>query len=281
MNTLSTAAEIKRLAAEMGADLCGTASAESLSGAPAGFAPTDVLPGCRSVIVIARRFLRSAVEAASTVPYTDIRNHLTAQMDILSIRISYALEDAGATAVPVNAIGPCEWDPARNRSMGIISLKHAAEKAGLGRIGRNTLLVNDRYGNMIWLGAVLTDRELEADPPIGYRTCPPGCRKCVDACPVGAIPAGPVPADESSSGENGGVVMDQKTCWDFAFGTPEKGGEWRIKCFACRASCPLKFGIPAEAGGRDLRPARSAFRPARSAFRPARSAFRPAQSDSN
>jgi epoxyqueuosine reductase len=221
-----SAAEVKSAARELGAELCGIASAEAFGAAPRGFSPRDVLPGCASVVVIARPFLRGSLEAATTIPYTDVRNYLTRKMDEASIELSYRLEARGAVSVPVNAIGPCEYDSTTGKFRGIISLKHAAELAGLGYIGRNTLLVTREFGNMLWLGAVLTRAALEADPPSPPSGCAPGCRLCLEACPVAALD---------------GLSIDQRACWEHAFGQKE-GGEWRIKCHACRSACPRRLG---------------------------------------
>ena len=218
---------VKKVAVELGADLCGIASVDRFDGAPEGFHPRDVLPDCQSVVVLACRFLRSTLFAKSTIPYTDVRNELSRKMDQLAIAVSYKLESQDVLAVPINAIGPCEWDAKTNKSRGIISLKHAAVLAGLGQIGKNTLLINDEYGNMVWLSAVLTSAELEPDPIAEYTACLPKCRICLESCPVEALD---------------GVSMDQKTCWEYAFGT-HNGGEWRIKCFTCRKICPNRFGI--------------------------------------
>lgn len=223
------AVEVKALAKGLGMDLCGIAAAGAFAGAPAGFAPIDVLPDCRSVVVIARRFLRSALGAGSTIPYTDVRNFLTRRMDDASADLAYALEARGTTAVPINSIGPVEYDAASGKYRGIVSLKHAAELAGLGRIGKNTLLVTREYGSMVWLGAVLTTAELEPDGPSRVPACPAACRRCLDACPVGALD---------------GVSMDQSACWGNAFGEKD-GGEWRIKCWACRTACPRCLGVAA------------------------------------
>lgn len=221
------AADIKQAAHELGADLCGIAPIERFEQAPKGFHPRNVLPDCQTVIVLARRFLNSTLFATSTIPYTDVRNKLTHQMDELAIELAYILESRGALAVPINAIGPTEWDASTNKSRGIISLKHAGELAGLGKIGKNTLLINQQFGNMIWLSAVVTFLTLEADPLVDYETCLPNCHLCLEACPVQALD---------------GVSMDQRACWEYAFGV-HNGGEWRIKCFACRKICPHCRGI--------------------------------------
>lgn len=224
-----TSGQVKALAESLGADLCGIADVTRFAGAPAGAHPRDTLPECRSVIVVARRFLLGTARCGSTIPYTIVRNQLTGILDRLTFDLSCELERRGFTGVPTGAIGPTNCDPATGRFMGLLSLKHAAELAGLGRIGKNTLLVNDRYGNMIWLGAVVTDAPLEPDPVATYEVCPDACEACLRACPAQAL---------------GSPAMDQAACWQFAFG-PEGGGEWRIKCHRCRTICPRSRGLRA------------------------------------
>ncbi|MFC1884417.1 epoxyqueuosine reductase [Thermodesulfobacteriota bacterium] len=218
--------EIKQAAFDLGGDLCGIADVNRFEGAPEGFHPRDVFSECKSVVVLACRFLVSTLYCRSTIPYTDVRNELTRKMDRMAIRLSYVLESNSIKSVPINSIGPCEWDEKAKKSRGIISLKHAAVCAGLGKIGKNTLLINEKYGNMIWLSAVLVSQPFNPDPLIKKDICPDKCRLCLDACPVSAMD---------------GVSIDQKKCWEHAFGT-HKGGEWRIKCFECRKVCPQCLG---------------------------------------
>jgi epoxyqueuosine reductase len=59
-------------------------------------------------------------------------------------------------------------------------------RAGLGRIGCSTNLITEEFGPAVLLGALITTVELEADPPLEGRACA-GCRKCIDACPTGAL----------------------------------------------------------------------------------------------
>lgn len=70
-------------------------------------------------------------------------------------------------------------------------MKHAAVLAGLGRLGKSTLLLNRAYGNRSRSGVVLLNLPLEADPT-AEEVCLPGCRLCVDGCPAGAIEDGTV-----------------------------------------------------------------------------------------
>lgn len=221
-----TAKEVKNVILELGSDLCGIAGVDRFVDAPQGFHPRDVLPSASSVIVFAKKFLSSTLQSPSTIPYTIVRNQLSAEMDRLSITICTLLENKGIVALPTGAIGPSEFDSKTGRHRNIISAKHSAELAGLGRIGRNTLLITPEYGNMIWLCAIVCDAQLEPDPLSGPSPCPEGCRLCRDACPVGALETN---------------VMDQMACWQHAFGAVG-GGDWRIRCFKCRAACPFCTG---------------------------------------
>lgn len=69
----------------------------------------------------------------------------------------------GFLAVPVPT-NESQWDDKTGRWRSIVSQKHAAQAAGLGTIGRHSLLITPEFGSMVWLGAVLTEAELAEDP---------------------------------------------------------------------------------------------------------------------
>ncbi|NLI22380.1 MAG: epoxyqueuosine reductase [Clostridiales bacterium] len=222
---MRTSSEIKAYFTEHGADLCGIASVDRFADAPSGFHPRDVLPGAQSVIVVARRFPAGTLRCGSTVPYTLARNLLSDWLDQLTLQFCCDLEKTGAVAVPTDAVGPTERDPADGRMRNILSAKHAAQAAGLGVIGRNTLLITPQFGNMVWLSAILCELPLAPDPLLANRYCE-GCSLCVDVCPVQAL---------------GEPAMRQAVCLDYAFGG-ENGGEWKIRCYRCRDVCPYCLG---------------------------------------
>jgi len=65
-----------------------------------------------------------------------------------------------------------------------------AKHAGLGWLGKNTLLLNERIGSFFFLGAILTT--LDLPPTLGSSEVSPAdrcgsCRKCIDACPTEAL----------------------------------------------------------------------------------------------
>jgi epoxyqueuosine reductase QueG len=132
------------------------------------------------------------------------------------------MERKGVLAVPVPT-NESELDENTGRNRSIISQKHAAQAAGLGTIGRHSLLITPEYGSMVWLGAVITEAELEPDP-LKENICN-NCNLCVEACPINALET---------------IEIKQKECWNYAFGVEKEN--WRIKCHKCRDSCPFNFG---------------------------------------
>ena len=64
--------------------------------------------------------------------------------------------------------------------------KALAKEAGLGWIGKNSLLIHPRMGSFVFIGELVLDLELEYDEPFGNSLCG-SCTRCMDSCPTGAI----------------------------------------------------------------------------------------------
>ncbi|MBN2224313.1 MAG: epoxyqueuosine reductase [Deltaproteobacteria bacterium] len=228
-----TAARIKKLAAQAGADLCGIAPVSRFSGAPHGFRPTDIWADARSVVVVAKRVPEGALLAPGPVPYKFAYDTTLQAVYLLMRDLALALQDSGVTAVPVPSEPYEYWDEQKREGRGILSLKHAGVLAGLGVMGTNTLLTNDRFGNRITLGALLAGIDLAGDGAAAYTLGCETCNVCVASCPAGAI------------GEAG---VDQKLCRDNSSTVTPKGYSLET-CRACRTVCPKGRGLSSKSPG--------------------------------
>ncbi|MBI5907474.1 MAG: 4Fe-4S ferredoxin, partial [Burkholderiales bacterium] len=144
------------------------------------------LPWVRSFVVFVRRLNRHAIR----VP---LRGSSSAEFiagghDVKAIihRVGRELEIEGVRAVGISGLFPMEIGR-QDGSPFVVSLKHLAEAAGLGVMGKNRLVLHPNFGADIQLGAIAIDRPLTAyDKPLESSPCL-DCNLCVVTCPTGAI----------------------------------------------------------------------------------------------
>lgn len=208
----------------LGVDLCGFANIDRFSDAPIGFGPTDIWQNCKSIISIAIAIPKGFLEIKPRLIYAHYNNFTCLQIDAIAFNTSKYLENEfKCKAVPLPSDSPYEyWDKESLEGRGLLSLKHIAVKAGLGTLGKNSLFVCNQFGNMVTLGCILTDLDLESDALVPS-ICIQGCRKCVDSCPVNAI--------ESN-------IVNQGLCRNNTYGKTERGFD-TVDCNSCRVACPL------------------------------------------
>lgn len=122
--------------------------------------------------------------------------------------------------------------------------RDVAARAGLGFIGKNSLIINPGYGSYVFLGEIITNIELDYDEPAvddgatlplsdGRTGTCGSCTRCVDLCPTHAFPAP--------------YVLDSRLCISYL--TIELKGEipeslrprmqnWIFGCDECQSVCP-------------------------------------------
>jgi epoxyqueuosine reductase len=122
---------------------------------------------------------------------------------------------------------------------GAVLERSHAQQAGLGFIGKNTLLIHPRRGSDFLLGEILTEAEVDAYDQPGRETQCGTCTRCLAACPTQAFVAP--------------YVLDARRCISYL--TIEHPGwldrklrplmgQWVFGCDVCRAVCPWQKFSP-------------------------------------
>jgi len=210
---------VKKYGLNAGASVVGIAASKDFGLAPEGFKPSDTLKGCLSVVVLGAPFLQEALQ--SSVEYTEIRSGMIKKMNSIAEIVAKQIICKGYKAKTITCCGG-KW--VNGQQFGPISLKHAAELAGLGIISKNYLLTNPEYGNLLWFSAVLTDAELVPDKKDQYTVCN-NCNKCIEMCPSKALDNPALFGKKECSGNMLKMI----------------NGKWLINCFLCRKVCPYCF----------------------------------------
>ena len=119
--------------------------------------------------------------------------------------------------------------------LAVFSFKYAAVNAGLGWIGKNDVLITEKYGPRVSLSAVLVDYPFETGRKITESRCA-SCNRCVDICPHKALKG--LNWDINALRNN---LIDYHLCNQKRSAYIEKHGR-KNACGLCMVVCPFGMG---------------------------------------
>ena len=192
-----------------------------------GSVPQELLPGARSIICLGLSYLdpedeeKAGSGAGNVARYARVKDYHRAMKRRMKAFVR-GLEEKLES--PIAARWYVDDGPMLDRA--------AAARSGLGWFGKSTNILTPSHGSWVLLGQVITDLELEPDPPL-KKTCG-SCVRCIDDCPTGAIVA-PFVVDNArcisyQTIENRGVIpMEMRPLI----------GDWVFGCDICQDVCPV------------------------------------------
>jgi len=181
------------------------------------------LPGARSVVVVARSYYAPRLDAARSTGrvarYAWGRDyHRVLQKPLRELATFIATLEPGSQCYCCIDTGPV--------------LERAwAARAGVGWIGKNGLVIRHDMGSWFFLGVIATTVELSPDIPAADRCGT--CRRCIEACPTGAVVAQRVVDSRKCISyhtiENRGKIPEELQA---------RFGDWVFGCDVCQEVCP-------------------------------------------
>jgi epoxyqueuosine reductase len=160
--------------------------------------PAEAMPGCSTVVVVSLSYAppaecgsgvdpRSFAVSPASDPGRTLGDAVIARYALGRDYHDVFEEKLAVLAEQIRMLDP-EADCKLYVDYGPVLEKEHAQRAGLGWIGKNTMLIDPRLGSYILLGEILTTFELEPDPPFLPDRCGT-CSRCIEACPTDALVA--------------------------------------------------------------------------------------------
>jgi len=187
--------------------------------------PGKLLPGCRSIVVVAMNYWPGETAAATPAGragvalYARGRDYHKVMGKKLKRLSAWLQGETGATTRAFVDTGPV--------------LERAwAQRAGLGWIGKNANLLTQSMGSWLLLGELLSTADLQPDDGPHADNCGT-CTACLEACPTGAIVADGVVDSRACISywtiEHRGDVPEEKRAGN---------ADWIFGCDVCQQVCP-------------------------------------------
>lgn len=191
--------------------------------------PLEILPECKSILVLATPYQPPSLSRRGAGGEVGVRvaayAHGADYHDILPARMKELVQFIEAQV----------GGPVKNRyytDTGPILERDLAQRAGLGWIGKNTLLINPKQGSYFFISEILLDLALEPDTPFVTDHCGT-CTRCIQACPTDCIlPDRTLDARRCISY----LTIELKD--DIPLELRDKLGAWAFGCDICQQVCP-------------------------------------------
>ncbi|MCP4515642.1 MAG: tRNA epoxyqueuosine(34) reductase QueG [Delftia sp.] len=190
--------------------------------------PRRIMPGARSVLMVALNYYQVQVQPPAAGQRGRVSRYAWGD-DYHALMWSRL--DQLADLVQIEA--GKKVAQRRYVDTGPLLERELAARAGLGWFGKNTMLINPRFGSWLFLGALLLDLELDYDAPLASDRCG-SCSRCIQACPTRCI----LP----------GRTLDASRCISYLTielkraGIPAElrplVGDWVLGCDVCQDVCP-------------------------------------------
>jgi epoxyqueuosine reductase len=191
--SLKTAKEVQEALTKLEVDLVGVARIDMMKDQILKDNALALLPSANSIIVLGMEIwpefldLTAPEMIAGDININDIfqqhQDYIRGKLAKAVYDIAKVARKTGFAALPLNANGPAVD---RRTLQAVISYKHVAEAAGLGRIGMSSLLITKKFGPRVRLALCLTEAVLEPNKVIKEHVCR-YCNICVGKCPAKAI----------------------------------------------------------------------------------------------
>ncbi len=194
--------------------------------------PRSVMEDVRSVLMLGMHY-RTADRTPPGTGEGKIARYAWGQVDyhdLIHDRLKQLKRFAVACVPAADVRGVVDTAPLLEREF--------AQLAGLGWVGKNTLLLNKHEGSFFFLAALLTSFELEPDTPIESDHCGT-CTACLDACPTDAF-VHPWVLDASKCISY--LTIEHRS--PVAIDLRDKLDGWVFGCDVCQDVCPWNRKAP-------------------------------------
>ncbi|MBU4252688.1 MAG: 4Fe-4S binding protein [Candidatus Omnitrophica bacterium] len=196
MDKIKNYLTLKKLCLKEGLDLFGVADISEIKN-EFQISP-KTLQNLDKAVCLALRLSQSILSEMEEKPTKLYFHHykiINSFLDQAALKLGNIIQKKGYSALAIPATQIIDWE----KNSAHLSHRRLGVMSGLGWIGRNNLLVNEKLGSQFRLVSILTDMPLSIDKP-SREDCG-DCRLCVRMCPAGAI-------QEDSSG------FDHRKCFE-------------------------------------------------------------------